>query len=96
MLIHLFAILNIPIIVDGIYGGEDVSNPHEFPWMAKLIIYKSNKKSPSHCGGNIISKDLILTAAHCVFNVKSEENALNIYAVVGHSDWTSSETKSST
>ena len=66
-------------IVEAIIGGESVLNPHEFPWMVGVRT-KSGK-----CGGSIITKNLVMTAAHCLFNSKKELNK-EISVLMGHSD----------
>ena len=50
-----------PWLTGAIIGGEDVNDPKKFPWMVQ--IYTGNG---GFCGGSIISKRAILTAAHCV------------------------------
>merc|ERR1711942_130067 len=52
-----------PVITTKITGGED-ADPHEFPWVAKLLI--QDQEGKSSCGGSLINDRYILTAAHCV------------------------------
>ena len=66
-----------------INGTETVKN--EFPWQVGLIIHDEfgvRNKQPQ-CGGSIISSNTILTAAHCIHNVKNSQEV-----VVGEHDWT--------
>ncbi|XP_011212391.2 serine proteinase stubble [Bactrocera dorsalis] len=48
-----------------IVGGTNAS-PNEFPWIA--VLFKSGKQ---FCGGSVITKNHILTAAHCVSRMTS-------------------------
>ncbi len=39
----------------------------DFPWVAEIQMKSHNTgKYKQHCGGTIVSEDLIVTAAHCV------------------------------
>lgn len=40
----------------------------EFPWMARLVRIDSAAGSNAlfHCGASLLSRSIILTAAHCV------------------------------
>ena len=67
-------------IVEAIIGGESVLNPHEFPWMVGVRT-KSGK-----CGGSVITKNLVMTAAHCIFNSKTQELNQEFSILMGHSN----------
>nr|CAH0105974.1 unnamed protein product [Daphnia galeata] len=51
-----------------IVGGVETF-PNEFPWQVFLVLEKSNNQFFS-CGGSLISDRWILTAAHCLDNVR--------------------------
>ncbi|XP_018568472.1 serine protease easter-like [Anoplophora glabripennis] len=51
-----------------IINGQNASL-NEFPWMA-LLSYNTKNGPQFRCGGTIINKKWILTAAHCVSNLK--------------------------
>jgi len=44
-----------------IINGEDVDTPGKYPWQISLQQFGNHI-----CGGSIIAKDLVLTAAHCI------------------------------
>ena len=70
-------------IVEAIIGGISVNNPHEFPWVVGV------RTEFGKCGGSIITKNLVMTAAHCLFNSK-RELVQEISILMGHSDVSSS------
>ncbi|XP_015591055.1 melanization protease 1 isoform X2 [Cephus cinctus] len=54
-----------PVTQQKIFGGNK-TGVFDFPWMA-LIAYNTGAKNPEfRCGGSIINKRYVLTAAHCV------------------------------
>lgn len=57
--------ISTPLIRHKIANGR-LADSQEWPWNVKLIINdKHYLNSNVHCGGTIISKDTIITAAHC-------------------------------
>ena len=52
-------------------NGEDVPSPGEWPWMARLL-YSANEESPEKtwCGGALVSRRHIITAAQCIEDPK--------------------------
>ncbi|KAK0420095.1 hypothetical protein QR680_014512 [Steinernema hermaphroditum] len=59
-----------------IFGGKPV-NAGEIPMLA-AILFKDIDGKPDSCGGSLISKTHVLSAAHCALEMKS-----NITVIVG-------------
>lgn len=54
----------------GIKGEDDrvLVNPMEYPWSA---IGRLNKRSGGHCTGVLVGRNLVATAAHCLWNERT-------------------------
>ena len=88
MKIFLTFLLTISV-VEAIIGGESVINPNEFPWVVGV------RTESGKCGGTIIAKNLVITAAHCLFNSKNEFDK-DVSILFGHSDISSALIKRQT
>ncbi|XP_058796722.1 melanization protease 1-like [Phymastichus coffea] len=66
-------IINKPKII-----GGTVTGINEFPWMA-LLSYDVGRTTPEfRCGGSVINKRYILTAAHCVTKLPSNLRLIGV------------------
>ncbi|WP_045859146.1 S1 family peptidase [Teredinibacter purpureus] len=62
-----------------IIGGQNAVE-NEFPWVAAIRIRNNNNwQTNHHCGGALISDNLVVTAAHCVYG----RNASSFQVVLG-------------
>jgi len=62
-----------------IIGGDDVER-NEWPWLVALGSYR--RKQFSHfCGGTLLNKDWVLTAAHCVAEYENQCIDIKRFAV---------------
>lgn len=57
-----------PIREQKIFGGNE-TGVFDFPWMALLAYTVGKSGTEFKCGGTLINKRYVLTAAHCVHNI---------------------------
>ena len=73
-------------MVQSIYGGQDVKNIEDFPWMAKVITYFDANTTGSgyinlaNCGGVIISKKTCSYSCTLFRQDKYNENCSNSWS----------------
>ncbi|XP_040596565.1 mast cell protease 8 [Mesocricetus auratus] len=99
LLIVVVAVL--PVSTEGgeiIWGKE--AKPHSHPYMA-FINYTDSKSQPSRCGGFLVEKDIVMTAAHCysrkltvtlgAHNIKKKNNTqtIPVIKVICHKEYSS-------
>ena len=72
-------VANVPNRVNRIKGGSEAGQ-HQYPWMIRLV-------AGGYCGGTLISKQHVLTAAHCVVS-GGKIRPLSIFSVdLGEHDY---------
>ncbi|XP_063375793.1 trypsin epsilon-like [Cydia fagiglandana] len=64
-----------------IVGGDYVDSINDFPHVAALYVYHSDREGDNFCGSSILNQYILLTAAHCVIN-----DVVKITAFVGSLD----------
>lgn len=68
-----------------IVGGRE-AELNAYPWVASLAYYDSSGQLSSYCGGSLIARTWLLTAAHC-------EVYTSDFVIIGRHDLTTSNGK---
>uniref|UniRef100_A0A672YVI0 Peptidase S1 domain-containing protein n=1 Tax=Sphaeramia orbicularis TaxID=375764 RepID=A0A672YVI0_9TELE len=61
-----------PAVTSRIVNGEP-ARPHSWPWQVSMQVWPDSRPTYAHiCGGTLIHKNWVLTAAHCFINYADE------------------------
>lgn len=74
-----------PSVTPLVWGGVS-PNITEFPWHATMYYEQPNKSKKFFCGATIIQENLLITAAHCVYDDSNKRliDANKIYVATGN------------
>lgn len=57
---------------------DSYSDYGEFPWVAAILLLKSDNRYRYHCSGSLIDRNIILTSAHCIAGRKESEIKIRV------------------
>ena len=87
LMLSLFGLLAAGKPSQAIVGGTEVKPVGKYPFMVALLYGKDPAKNPQRnlfCGGTLIDKDSVLTAAHCVQGISTGDlKAGKLKVIVG-------------
>ncbi|XP_055849712.1 serine protease 7 [Episyrphus balteatus] len=69
-----------------IFGGDD-TDLSEFPWLA-MLEYEKNGQRSTNCGGSLINRRYVITAAHCVTGRIQQDVGTLVGVILGEHDTT--------
>lgn len=73
-----------------IVRGKPVADG-KYPFMAILYFSTPKGKFLNYCGGTLIDKDSVLTAAHCVAGLPNDPSKYKLQVYVGKTVWSSNQ-----
>lgn len=53
--------------------GGTTATPKSWPWQAMLMYQRDNGEWRQFCGGSLVDHEWVLTAAHCVVDIRKED-----------------------
>ncbi|KAK0393572.1 hypothetical protein QR680_000282 [Steinernema hermaphroditum] len=76
--LHIFGLLlsvalvsSAPVVGNDIIGGTEAADG-QWPWQVYLVAYNPTTGRAMSCGGSLLSKRHIVTAAHCTYGVEPQ------------------------
>lgn len=64
--------------------GGTTATPKSWPWQAMLMYQRDNGEWRQFCGGSLVDHEWVLTAAHCVVDIRKEDYAILMVRMGGH------------
>ena len=58
--------------------GGTIATPKAWPWQAMLMYQRDSGEWRQFCGGSLVHHEWVLTAAHCVVDIREEDYATHM------------------